>query len=84
MKEEKPIVHGLLYSYTGRRCKCDDCRSAMKEYSAKYRSTPEGREKARQASRRGNYLRQRAIQHMKQHHPEVMAQFEAEWAANNG
>lgn len=81
--EEKPIVHGLLYSYVGRGCRCADCTEAMRRYSAAYRSSPKGRESTRQSSRRSNFLRQKAVQWVKTNQPEVFASFEQEWV-NNG
>lgn len=77
--EEKPIVHGLLYSYVGRGCRCADCTGAMREYSAAYRSSPEGRERVRRSSRRSNFMRQRAVQWVKHNHPELFDVFEQEW-----
>lgn len=77
--EEKPVIHGVLYSYVGRGCRCGDCTEAMRRYSAAYRSSPEGRERVRKSSRRSNFMRQRATQWVKANHPEIMAEFEKEW-----
>lgn len=81
---ENPIVHGLLYSYIGKGCRCDDCRGAMREYSAMYRSTPEGREKSVTSSRRANFLRQKCVAFVKEDRPDLYRQFESEWEAMRG
>lgn len=78
--EEKPVVHGLLYSYVGRGCRCGDCTAAMRDYSARYRSSPEGRERTRRSSRRSNFLRQKAVNWVKKNEPELYLSFEQEWA----
>lgn len=77
--EEKPVIHGVLYSYVGKGCRCKDCTEAMRRYSANYRQTPEGREKAQRSSRRSNFLRAQAVKWVKTQHPDVFASFEASW-----
>lgn len=81
---ENPIVHGLLYSYIGKGCRCEDCKGAMRQYSHNYRSTPEGYQRTLRSSRRTNYLRRRAVAWMKENRPDVFHTFEVEWADSDG
>ena len=31
-------VHGTIYTYTKKRCRCDECRAANRDYSREYRA----------------------------------------------
>jgi hypothetical protein len=31
-------VHGTIYTYTKKRCRCDECREANRDYSREYRA----------------------------------------------
>lgn len=84
MEQEIQLQHGLLYTYIGKNCRCDDCRAAMRQYSANYRSTPEGRERSLKSSRRTNFLRRKAITWMKENRPDIFHDFEVEWDNTNG
>jgi hypothetical protein len=44
--------HGRYTTYTNHACRCDRCRSAMREWMETYRSTPVGRARTRVANRK--------------------------------
>ena len=31
-------VHGTIYTYTRKKCRCDECRAANRDYSREYRA----------------------------------------------
>lgn len=31
-------VHGTIYTYTRKKCRCDECREANRDYSREYRA----------------------------------------------
>jgi hypothetical protein len=35
MNTKKPLKHGTMYVYTSRKCRCDSCRAAAKDYRIK-------------------------------------------------
>lgn len=36
LSEMKPRHHGTLYGYNDYRCRCDACKTAMREYQRRY------------------------------------------------
>jgi hypothetical protein len=84
MEQEISLQHGVLYTYIGKGCRCSECKAAMREYSANYRSTPEGRERSLKSSRKVNYMRRRAIAWVKEHRPDLIDTFELDWKSSDG
>lgn len=76
---EKPIKHGTIYAYTGRGCRCDECREASRQYSANYRKTVTGATASKRSGARNNFIRQEALAWVRANKPEVIAELEREW-----
>lgn len=79
MQVDKPINHGTIYAYTGRGCRCPECREASRVYSLKYRKTATGAVASRRSGARSNFIRQEALAWVREHHPEVIGELENRW-----
>lgn len=77
--EGRPIKHGTIYAYTGRGCRCGECREASRQYSLKYRRTATGSTATRRSASRNNYIRQGSLAWVREHHPEVIVELEGRW-----
>lgn len=63
--------HGTYNSYTNGKCRCDECRTAAREYMRKYRTTNKGRSNSRYYAVLGSRRAQLAAKWVRQNHPEV-------------
>ena len=75
--EEK--FHGSLYGYSGKGCRCSECREAARLYAQKYRKSEKGSKAARRSASRNNFIRQEALAWVRQNHPEVIIELECRW-----
>lgn len=76
---DRPIKHGTIYAYTGRGCRCAECREASRLYSLNYRKTPRGSKATRKSASRNNFIRQEALNWMRKNRPDVITKLEKEW-----
>lgn len=63
--------HGTLATYCNHGCRCDDCRTAQRDYMRRYRSTQIGRQKARYSSKVKSRVAQRCMEYMRTHHRDI-------------
>ena len=71
--------HGKLYGYSSMKCRCEACRRVAREYAQQYRSTDKGRAATQRSAARNNYIRQQAVNWLRQNRPEVITQIEDAW-----
>jgi hypothetical protein len=72
MENENPSVkHGTYASYTNRKCRCDECKTAAREYMREYRKTDSGRERSRLYTHIATKRSNKAAAWVKENHPDV-------------
>lgn len=71
--------HGKLYGYSSMKCRCNECRRIAREYAKQYRSTDKGRAATQRSAARNNYIRQQAVNWLREHRPDVVSKIEREW-----
>lgn len=63
--------HGTYNSYTNRKCRCELCTKAARDYMRKYRKTAKGRTNTRYYAVLGSRRAQLAANWVKENHPDV-------------
>lgn len=69
--EPKPIKHGTYAAYTNKKCRCEECKTAAREYMRKYRKTDSGRTRSRLYTQITTKRNSRAAAWVRENHPDV-------------
>jgi hypothetical protein len=81
MQNEESIKHGTYAAYTNRKCRCEECKIAAREYMREYRKTESGRARSRLYTQVGTKRNARASAWLKTNRPDVWENICAEISA---
>jgi hypothetical protein len=65
------MKHGTYNSYTNKKCRCEACTKAARDYMRKYRTTAKGRTNTRYYATLGSRRAQLAAEWVKTNHPDI-------------
>lgn len=71
---EEEVKHGTYAAYTNRKCRCEECKFAAREYMRQYRKTETGRQKTRFYTHLQTKRNNRAAKWVRANHPEIWEQ----------
>ena len=68
---DEEIKHGTYAAYTNKKCRCEECKSAARQYMREYRKTEGGRARSRLYTHIATKRNGKAASWVKENHPDV-------------
>jgi hypothetical protein len=69
--ENNAVRHGTYAAYTNKKCRCEECKTAAREYMRDYRKTESGRARSRLYTHIATKRNNKAAAWVKENHPDV-------------
>lgn len=83
MTIKKEMIHGKTYTYSGLKCRCDECRNAQRLYMANYRLTEAGKIARNKSAARQAWIISCLVAWVKMTNPEIVEHYKNEWQKLN-